>query len=403
MLYLERKSKKMPKKPSVIILLFLVSFASVSGVLFTPGLPALQKDFQISEELAQWTMTAFLFGYAFGQLPYGPIADRFGRLKALRLGISLQMLGAISCAIFGFLGMFYSLVAARLVMGLGASVGMKISFTLVGDSFSKPKARKVTSYFLLSFAAGPALALLAGGFIVDHLGWVACFYFLFAYGLFMLLLSAFLPETLRIKTKESLTTVTKNFTKEFKNRLLILCGIMIGLNSSFVYLFATEAPFIGIRIIGLQPSIYGLFCLIPPLGMISGSLLSAYLTNFLSELKVIFLGILVQTSGILLMLSYFGMGIITPWTLFLPIPLIYIGLSMVFGNGSALAITDARQKAPASAILGFLNQIVVFFSVMLLTFIPSKQAIILPILFSCLITAIFIFWSLVAAFLAKNS
>lgn len=70
-------------KPQFMILLFLVSFASVGAVLFTPALPSITSFFQVSVGQAQLTITSYLIGYALGQLPYGPLANRFGRKKTL--------------------------------------------------------------------------------------------------------------------------------------------------------------------------------------------------------------------------------------------------------------------------------------------------------------------------------
>ena len=70
------------KAPPTFILLLLVSFASVSAVLFTPGLPQIAHQLGISESASQWTITIFLIGYTFGLLPYGlsPIALEGNRL-----------------------------------------------------------------------------------------------------------------------------------------------------------------------------------------------------------------------------------------------------------------------------------------------------------------------------------
>ncbi|MBS0654115.1 MAG: MFS transporter, partial [Verrucomicrobia bacterium] len=156
---------KQSSKPQFIILLVLVSFASVGAVLFTPALPSIQEFFGISVGKAQLTVTAYLIGYAFAQLPYGPIANRYGRKPALYFGISLAIIGSLLCAFSAPAHSFGLLLFGRVIQALGASVGLKVSFTMVGDAFDQTVATKTISRLLLSFAVMPSLAIAIGGWL----------------------------------------------------------------------------------------------------------------------------------------------------------------------------------------------------------------------------------------------
>src|SRR3989304_4811030 len=90
--------------PRVFILILVVSFATLSGMLYTPGLPKLAKEFSLSSIDTQWTMSIFLLGYCIGLLPYGPIANRFGRKKTLYLGFAISFVG---CAMVYFSESFF--------------------------------------------------------------------------------------------------------------------------------------------------------------------------------------------------------------------------------------------------------------------------------------------------------
>jgi DHA1 family bicyclomycin/chloramphenicol resistance-like MFS transporter len=110
-------------------LLLMISFASVNAVLFTPALPAIANYFTISNDLAGYTITWFLVGYAFGQLFYGPLANRFGRKPALYAGISLQIISSFICAFSGLVHVYAVLVLGRFLLALGSGVGLKMVFT----------------------------------------------------------------------------------------------------------------------------------------------------------------------------------------------------------------------------------------------------------------------------------
>ena len=71
---------------NLIWLLSYISIASVSAAIITPALPEIQAQYALSLGNVEWIVSTFLIGYVFGQLIYGPLANQFGRLKALRIG-----------------------------------------------------------------------------------------------------------------------------------------------------------------------------------------------------------------------------------------------------------------------------------------------------------------------------
>jgi len=87
------------KKPHTVILIQLISLASMGAVLFTPGIPAIIKFFQISVGDAQFALTLFLVGYALGQVLYSPFANRFGRKPTLYVGLLIAILGSLLSAL----------------------------------------------------------------------------------------------------------------------------------------------------------------------------------------------------------------------------------------------------------------------------------------------------------------
>ena len=99
------------------ILLLLISFATVTGILFTPALPQIAQSFGISDGRAQMTMSIFLSGYCLGQLPYGPLANRYGRKKTVYIEIALAALGSF----LAYASTTFALLcAARFIQALGA-------------------------------------------------------------------------------------------------------------------------------------------------------------------------------------------------------------------------------------------------------------------------------------------
>ena len=178
--HLSAPEKKSVKKPHFFTLFLLMSFASVAAVSYTPALPAITRFFHITEGTAQLTLTLYLLGFALGQLCYGPIANRFGRKPTLYAGLVLAIVSSILCASAGAFHAFGMLVVFRITQALGTAVGMVMSFTIAADYYQQRVAR-VHALLVLSLGVMSPLSAILGGFLVQHINWESCFYFLAIY------------------------------------------------------------------------------------------------------------------------------------------------------------------------------------------------------------------------------
>ncbi|HSX04215.1 MAG TPA: multidrug effflux MFS transporter [Rhabdochlamydiaceae bacterium] len=373
----------MQQRPSFFILLFLVSFASVGAVLFTPALPSIASFFQVSAGKVQLTMTSFLLGYAFGQLPYGPLANRFGRKVTLYIGISLAILGSLLCAFSSPLDSFELLVFARFLQALGASVGLKVSFTMIADVYSQTEATKMLSGMMIAFAVMPGIAIAIGGWLTQLFNWESCFYFLVLFGIFILWISTKLPETAKSLDHHALniSSITAGYAEAFKNKLLVISGLIMGCCTATIYVFASKAPFIGISLIGLSPDVFGNYNLIPPVGMLLGALVSAKIVGKFSLLRILFAAAATSLIVAFTMLIPFLVGKINPTVLFFPMLLIYFAQALILANASSYGLANAKNKSNGSAVMNFVNLSTSVAAVLLLEFIYPESAILMPLSF----------------------
>ena len=146
-------------------------------------------------------MTIYLIGYALGQLPFGPISNRFGRKNALYLGLSLAAIAACLSILSAYTHTYSLFIVARFLFALGATAGLQVIYTVIGDLYVPPKSIQIASYMTLVFAMSPSISTTIGGFLTEYLGWQSCFYFLLIYCLVLIFLCRFLPETILLKEK----------------------------------------------------------------------------------------------------------------------------------------------------------------------------------------------------------
>lgn len=116
-------------------------------------------------------VTFFFLGQA-GQLIFGPLSDRFGRLAILRVGFALYIVGSVAAA---FSPTLSGMLAARFIVGVGAAALTVGAFAGVRDRFSGDKMARTMSLVMTIFLIVPVIAPLVGSAILSVAPWQAVF------------------------------------------------------------------------------------------------------------------------------------------------------------------------------------------------------------------------------------
>jgi EmrB/QacA subfamily drug resistance transporter len=139
--------------------------ASLDLFIVNVALPALGRDLQESSlgDLS-WILNGYAIVYAALLVPFGRLADRYGRRGGFLLGLAVFTLASAGCAASGSLEL---LVAFRVLQAAGAalltptSLGLLLAAT---PAAGRPRAVRIwAASGALAAAAGPAL----GGVLVD--------------------------------------------------------------------------------------------------------------------------------------------------------------------------------------------------------------------------------------------
>lgn len=393
------------REPSFLTLLCVISFAAVNAVLFTPALPMISDYFQVTDEVAQQTVTFFLIGYALGQLLYSPLANRYGRKPALYLGISVQIISSLFCVLAGYWDQFTLLVAARFVSALGSGVGLKMTFTIINEFYEPRVASQKIAYTSLAFSVAPALSVALGGFLTKHYGWEACFYACALYGCILLYLTIRLPETLMTPDIHALEwrKMWQDYRLPFKNPIILLGGTMMGCCGAFIYSFAALAPFIAIDDFGMTAASYGLANMIPLIGLMLGGLHSAHATQKKVLPLIVRFGIASIFVGVIAM--YIGMHAVNNIYigLFIPAIIIYFGTAHVLPNASSIALSTVHNKSHASAVINFISMSFVTVTLFIITFVHVQPMELLLGYYMAIVSLMFVLFTLTPALSRKRS
>jgi len=285
---------------------------------------------------------------------------------------------------------FSILVLGRFLLALGSGVGLKMTFTLINDFYPPVIASQKISYLMIAFAITPGLGVMLGGIMNTYFGWESTFYTGAFYGIILLASVAKLSET---KTNLDLNALKlkyllEGYGSQFKNLKLISGGLIMGGATCFVYVFAALAPFIAMNILHMSSSFYGIANLLPAIGLVGGSLLSAQLTKRYPLSIILALGIFISLGGSVMMLIFVLLKMPPLIMLFIPMMFCYFGLAFVFANASSIAMDQVTDKAHASAVMNFINMGFATVVVLLLGLLPNTAGL-LPWAFICICGVMF--------------
>jgi DHA1 family bicyclomycin/chloramphenicol resistance-like MFS transporter len=349
------RSKARQSLGLLLVLAVLLGFASISTDLFLPALPTMRVALGASEGELNFTISAYLLGFGFGQLLWGPVSDRLGRRVPLAVGVLLFAVGSAGC---GLSTNAYQIIAWRLVQALGASAGVSLARAIVRDLFERDEAARVLSTLMAVMAVAPLLGPIVGAQILDLWSWQAIFWTLVAIGLCTFGGVLTLPESLPQERRErgSWWVTAVGYATLLTNRQLLLFSVAVGFFYVGVFASVAGAPFAFISFHGLSPQVYALVFASGVLGLMAANLINTRLVRKVGSDTMLLAG---ATAG-----AAFGLAVLcvtatgTGGVLALvAVQFLFIsanGLILANGVAGALASTHSRIGA-ASAVVGVIQ------------------------------------------------
>jgi predicted MFS family arabinose efflux permease len=153
----------------IIVVLSLAAFASAASMRVTDALlPRLADDFHVGIAAASGVITGFSVAYGVMQVLFGPLGDRFGKLRM----IAAAACGAAAASLACFLVTgFPALLAARIVAGGFCACMIPLSMAWIGDVVPYAERQPVLARFLIGQIMGIASGAAVGGFAAEAPQW----------------------------------------------------------------------------------------------------------------------------------------------------------------------------------------------------------------------------------------
>ncbi|WP_197376546.1 MFS transporter [Mycolicibacterium baixiangningiae] len=145
----------------------------VDATIVAVANPVIMEKLGADYDAVIWVTSAYLLAYAVPLLVAGRLGDRFGPKNMYLLGLAVFTAASLWC---GLAGSIDTLIAARVVQGVGAALLTPQTLSTITRIF--PPERRGVAMSIWGATAGVATLVgpLAGGVLVDHLGWQWIFF-----------------------------------------------------------------------------------------------------------------------------------------------------------------------------------------------------------------------------------
>ena len=145
----------------------------VDATIVAVANPTIAAELDASYDAVIWVTSAYLLAYAVPLLVAGRLGDRFGPKNLYLVGLVVFTLASLWCGLAGSIEM---LIAARVLQGFGAALLTPQTMSTITRIF--PAERRGVALSAWGATAGVATLVgpLAGGVLVDWLGWQWIFF-----------------------------------------------------------------------------------------------------------------------------------------------------------------------------------------------------------------------------------
>jgi DHA1 family bicyclomycin/chloramphenicol resistance-like MFS transporter len=350
-------------RPDTFALTALLAALSAIGPLTTdmylPSLPDIVRLLGASTAEGQLTISAYLIGFAVGQIIYGPLSDRHGRKPVLIGAIALYCFASLICALSTSIHM---LIAARALQALGGCGGIVLARAVVRDLYSGTRAGRELSLIGSVMALAPVMAPIVGGILQTAFGWRSVFLTLVLTGVSgVAVVWLLLPETLAARAAEpmSVGSILKSYRVVARHSAYLAYSGLATTSYAGLFAWISAASFVLQNIYGLTPFNFALVFSIGSLGYMTGATTAARLVVPLGIDGTIGIGCVAMTIGGFAMLASVALGLASSLSLVIPMAVYLAGMGLVLPQSIAGAMTPFPERAgAASALLGFIQQTV---------------------------------------------
>ena len=235
------------RRYAMVVLAVVYMFNFVDRQILAILLPSIKEEFQVGDTvLGLLAGTAFALFYVILGIPIARLADRWNRRNLIALAVAVW---SGMTALSGLAANIWQLTLARIGVGVGEAGCSPPAHSMIADLYPPEQRSSAMGFYTLGISAGIMLAYLAGGWVVQNMGWREAFFIIGLPGLLLALIVRFtLPEPRRGASEGRRDSGSQP-------ALIVVVRFLLA-RRSFLYMAiaAGLSAFVGYSIINFMPS-----------------------------------------------------------------------------------------------------------------------------------------------------
>jgi len=323
----------------------LLAVTATSVDIMIPAQPSIARAFDMTESAGAALVGTFSIGYGVGQMMWGPLSDRFGRLPVLYVALAGFIIAGAVCALTGS---FATLLIARFAQGFMGGAGPTLARAISRDLGGGTRTAQALSAATVFLGGAPLLAPLGASGILVIGDWRWIFWTLVIFGgLVVLSALLFVPET---HPPEKRSAPSLRQMGRDTRQLLVTPGFLYG-TAIIMAVFFGYMALLGVgsavteSAYGLPATLFGPLFSINAVAFIIGATGANRLAGRYGISAVIRAGSLIAGAAGIFLLT---LSVMTP-----PLALLWSGVVIFqLSFGTLLALCTARALEPAGRIAG---------------------------------------------------
>ena len=154
---------------AALVVATLTSFMTpFMGSSINVALPSIAKEFRIDAVLLSWIPSSYLLATAIFLVPFGRLADIYGRKKIFGLGVVTFSVASFLCAAsFSTL----MLICFRILQGIGGAMIFGTGVAILTSVFTPQERGRVLGFNVAAVYTGLSLGPVLGGVLTHYLTW----------------------------------------------------------------------------------------------------------------------------------------------------------------------------------------------------------------------------------------
>jgi EmrB/QacA subfamily drug resistance transporter len=152
------------------------------------ALPVIGKEFKTDAVVLSWVATSYLLAAAVSLVPFGKLADIYGRKKIYMLGMVLFSLTSLMSAVATSAPM---LIIFRIFQGAGSAMVFATGIAILSSVYPAQERGKVLGIAVAAVYIGLSCGPFFGGLLTQHFSWRSIFLINIPFGVLIILLIIF--------------------------------------------------------------------------------------------------------------------------------------------------------------------------------------------------------------------